>query len=145
MKQRRTLIIVASCVLALLLLLGAAFAYSQANALTYTTLLERLRAEGAAVSAAGEVQQPFFSAGGRVLTVDGEDVQTFEYATVFAMELDARQVAPDGDAVGKAVHIGWVAPPHFYKQGRLIVLYVGGDAGVQSLLAKALGPQFAGT
>jgi len=142
--KRRPLII-AACALALLLLLGSWAVYGQVTALSYPALVTRLRDAGATVSAAGAVRQPFFSVGGRMLEVNGEDVQTFEYPTTLAMELDARQVAPDGDAVGTAVHIGWVASPHFFKQGRLIVLYVGGDAGVQSLLAKALGPQFAGT
>jgi len=38
----------------------------------------------------------------------------------------------------------WVAPPHFYKAGRIIVLYVGENAAVTEALDTVLGPQFAG-
>jgi hypothetical protein len=40
--------------------------------------------------------------------------------------------------------ITWVAPPHFFQQGCVIVLYVGSDEEMISLLASVLGPQFAG-
>jgi len=53
------------------------------------------------------------------------------------------QVAPDGRSMGTAM-VTWVASPHFYMSGTLIVLYVGDDAALQTLLEEALGPQFAG-
>lgn len=34
--------------------------------------------------------------------------------------------------------------PHFYKAGRIIVLYVGSDETVLGLLEEILGSQFAG-
>jgi hypothetical protein len=37
-----------------------------------------------------------------------------------------------------------VATPHFYKAGRLIVLYVGDSTGVTNVLEAELGQQFAG-
>ena len=36
-------------------------------------------------------------------------------------------------------------PPHFYRQSRLIVLYVGSDRAIMTLLEGLLGPQFAGS
>ncbi|HEV2107022.1 MAG TPA: hypothetical protein VGR16_02025 [Thermomicrobiales bacterium] len=38
----------------------------------------------------------------------------------------------------------WVAPPHFFRQGAVIVLYVGEDPAVLDLLEELLGAQFAG-
>jgi hypothetical protein len=140
--KRRTLVL-ASIIVALVLG-GGLLVYSQLSALSYTALIERLRGAGAAVTPAGEVQQPFFSVTGKMLEVNGEDVQTFEYTTTIMADLDARQVAPDGTAVGKAIHIGWVAPPHFYMSGRLIVLYVGSTNETLTLLRNVLGSQFAG-
>jgi hypothetical protein len=35
-------------------------------------------------------------------------------------------------------------PPHFFKSGRLIVLYVGEESSVLKALEAMLGPQFAG-
>ena len=56
---------------------------------------------------------------------------------------DADQVASDGSSIGGQVMM-WMATPHFYKSGKLIVLYVGDEAAITTLLAGALGPQFAG-
>jgi hypothetical protein len=59
------------------------------------------------------------------------------------MEADAAQVAPDGGSIGTSM-VTWVATPHFYKTGRILVLYVGDDQAILDLLEGALGPQFAG-
>ena len=40
--------------------------------------------------------------------------------------------------------ISWIAPPHFYQVGRLIVFYIGSDQPTLDLLTAVLGPQFAG-
>ncbi len=48
-----------------------------------------------------------------------------------------------GSSIGTTM-VTWVAAPHFYKSGRLIVLCVGDDAGVIAALEAALGAQFAG-
>ena len=37
-----------------------------------------------------------------------------------------------------------VAPPHFFLKERVLVIYVGKDPSVISLLGGVLGPQFAG-
>lgn len=106
-------------------------------------LIRRLRAGGARVRRAGGVSQPFFSARGRALDVGVGQIQVFEYASARAAEREAALVDPTGSPVGTSM-VSWVAPPHFYRSGRLIVLYVGGDAGVIKALEDALGPQFAG-
>jgi hypothetical protein len=40
--------------------------------------------------------------------------------------------------------VSWMDTPHFYKTGKIIVLYVGSDTTVLELLEGVLGPQFAG-
>ena len=40
--------------------------------------------------------------------------------------------------------VSWVAAPHFYQTGKLIVLYVGDDTAVHNVLENVLGSQFAG-
>jgi hypothetical protein len=49
----------------------------------------------------------------------------------------------DGGGTATTI-VDWVAPPHFFLKGRVLVLYVGSDPAVQKLLAGVLGPQFAG-
>ena len=106
-------------------------------------LIKRLRAGGRKAVRGGKVSQPFFSVGGQIIIVDGEQVQVFQYASAKAAEREAKVVDQQGSAVGTSVPM-WVAPPHFYKSGRLIVLYVGQSSPVIIALERALGPQFAG-
>ena len=108
-----------------------------------TSLVDALRAAGATVEASEPVEQPFFSVGGEILKVNGVDVQIFEYETPEAMEADAAKVAPDGGSIGTSM-VSWIEPPHFYKAGRILVLYVGQDQAMLDLLESVLGHQFAG-
>lgn len=109
----------------------------------YASLTDNLRKAGATVEPAGEVTQPFFSVQGKVITVRGSDVQVFEYENATAADNEAALVSPDGSSVGTSM-IGWVAPPHFYKAGKLIVLYVGESESVIGALESVLGSQIAG-
>jgi len=108
-----------------------------------TSLVDALRAAGATVEASEPVEQPFFSVGGDILKVNGVDVQIFEYETAETMEADAAKVAPDGGSIGTSM-VSWMEPPHFYKAGRILVLYVGQDQAMLDLLESVLGYQFAG-
>jgi hypothetical protein len=134
------------CMLALLaaVLLGAcAGDPTRSDEFGYDELLANLRARCLRVEEAGSVSQPFFSRPGRVLRVEGEDIQVFEYDTPSAASADAARVSADGGTVG-TTHIDWIAPPHFFRRDRVIVLYVGQGAAVRAALESALGPQFAG-
>jgi hypothetical protein len=42
------------------------------------------------------------------------------------------------------VIVDWVAPPHFFLKGRVLVLYVGSDPAVLAALRAVLGAQVAG-
>ncbi len=109
----------------------------------YASLVDALRASGAEVNPAGVVSQPFFTVQGQVLSVDGEDVQVFEFASAEEADTVTQRISADGSSIGTSM-VGWVAPPHFYKAGQLIVIYVGSDDGVISALQKGMGAQFAG-
>ena len=109
----------------------------------HVSLVDRLRAAGATVDPAGTISQPFFLLEGQLLSVNGEDVQSFEFASEAETTTIADTVSRDGGSVGTSM-ISWIAPPHFYKAGQLIVLYVGSDSGVINTLEKAMGSQFAG-
>ncbi|HEY3305775.1 MAG TPA: hypothetical protein VGL70_19790 [Candidatus Binatia bacterium] len=111
--------------------------------MTYPLLVERLRAAGAAVEPAGGVDQPFFSGAGKAIRIGGEDVQVFQYPTAAAAEAEARRVSRDGSAIGTAKP-HWIGTPHFYRQGRLLVLYLGEEKKVLQVLEAVLGRQFAG-
>ena len=75
--------------------------------------------------------------------MDGEDVQVFEFASAEEADTVSQSISADGSSIGTSM-VAWVAPPHFYKAGKLIVIYVGSDSGVISALQAAMGSQFAG-
>lgn len=65
------------------------------------------------------------------------------HSSADAANAEAARISPDGGTIGNTI-VDWVAPPHFYKAGKIIVLYVGSaDMVIQPLIA-VLGSQFAG-
>lgn len=106
-------------------------------------LISALQVSGAKVEVTDTVYQDFFSPEGSLMQVDGMDIQVFEYETAEAMESEALQVASDGSSVGTSMMM-WMDAPHFFKSGRIIVLYVGSDENTLTLLKKTIGSQFAG-
>ena len=108
------------------------------------TLMDSLR-PGATVELVGEVSQPFFSAPGLLINVDGESVQVFEYGDAASAGAEAGLISPDGYEISNPpTLIGWISTPHFYNRAMLIVLYVGDSPVVLKALEAVLGPQFAG-
>jgi len=107
------------------------------------SFLAALQAANATAEIGDFVIQDFFSPEGTIITINGQDVQVFEYENKEAMESEASQVVPDGGSVGTSMMM-WMDAPHFYKTGRMIVLYVGSDESTVNLLQQVIGSQFAG-
>jgi hypothetical protein len=107
------------------------------------SLLAALQAAGASADVGDSVIQDFFTPEGQIITVNGSDIQVFEYESAEAMEAEASLVASDGGSVGTSIMM-WMDAPHFYKAGRILVLYIGSDAAILGFLENAMGPQFAG-
>jgi len=117
----------------------------------YTALVTYLRDSGASVAEEGAIQEPFFDTEGRRVTVNESTIEVYEYANVEAMETEASCVSPEGGSFRKGkgnmaevCFVDWMATPHFYKAGRIIVFYCGDNDSVIGLLENALGKQFAG-
>jgi hypothetical protein len=113
------------------------------------SLEDALAAAGLTVEPVDAVEQPFLQPeSGIVLGLSGGDlrqpaqIQVFEYEDTESAADDAAQVGPDGNP--STMMISWMATPHFYQAGQLIVLYVGDDQVVVDLLTDLLGPPFAG-
>lgn len=112
------------------------------------TLVDNLRQRTVPVEIAGTAEQPFLSVEGTQLRLSGGGlaspvtIESYEYDTAAAATQDAERIDADGDP--KTSKIAWIAPPHFYRAQRLIVLYVGADGATMQLLAGLLGPPFAG-
>lgn len=89
----------------------------------YVSLIDNLRKLGATVNPVGDVTQPFFTAKGQVIKVNGEEVQIFEYSGADAAKAEASKISPDGSAIGTSM-ASWMSNPHFFQKERLIGLYV---------------------
>jgi hypothetical protein len=105
--------------------------------------IEALQAKGVDAERGDSVEQAFFSVVGDYVNFNDESVQVFEYETSATMESDAQLVDASGSPIGNSM-VSWIATPHFYKKGRILVLYIGDNAQALDTLESVLGPQFAG-
>lgn len=119
-------------------------------ATNYQSLVEHLRSSGFTVEPTGEIEQPFFTPQARVIRIGttsnaqprGGEAQVYEYATEEQAAADAAKVSSDGSIGGSMPH--WIAPPHFFRRGNLLVLYLGSDENTLLNLRGFLGNEFAG-
>ena len=119
------------------------------KAMGLNELLAQLKAAGATVIAGTGINQPFMTVGGRTITVNDEQIQVYEYASVSDANVQASHISPDGTSFttvssSSTTQVDWVKPPHLYKARRIIVIYIGTNSAVLHLLGEVLGKQFAG-
>jgi hypothetical protein len=135
------------------ILVGAGVgAYAQATAFSYADLLAALRARGATVQETGAASSLLLRGVGHGLTVNGTAIAAYEYSTPLSAQIDVTSLSPDGTTYrsyfgpfgGRAISVDWIAPPHHYRRGRVIVSYIGSDVATIRLLTSVLGSQFAG-
>ena len=86
---------------------------------------------------------PGFSVAGKVMNRNGELIVVYEYNSETASAADAAKVSTDGRSVdGNA--LAWNGPVHFFRHGRVTVVYVGTNADLLATLRADAGDQFAG-
>lgn len=107
------------------------------------SLADEFLAAGANVAFSIRLTQPFFSVGGIVLTVNGEDLQVFEYPDEATVQADVDAISPDANIINDE-DMAWIAPPHFYRRGILMILYMGDNTDTLLLIEQVIGEQFAG-
>lgn len=116
-------------------------------------LQQAFESGGLKVTASAPTTTSAFVSPAQVLTlrVGGSTVQIFRYPTVAEASAAASQVGADGSSLGKT-QIDWRSPPHFFKHGRLIAVFLTAhlstettfEAQVLGVLRQQMGPQFAG-
>lgn len=106
-------------------------------------VVSALEAEGVSAEVAGGIEQVFFPVSGQIVTVNGQDVQLFQFQDEAAAESAAGTVDASGSAIGTTM-VTWVGPPHFFRAGPVIALYVGSNEEVLAALNGVFGAQFAG-
>ncbi|MBW3533927.1 MAG: hypothetical protein KY453_01710 [Gemmatimonadetes bacterium] len=98
-------------------------------------LADALRAEGATVEVSVETAPSLFSVPGRLLLVDGVQVEVFVFP-------DAATAAGEAPLLTRSL-ILWVAPARLFGMGPLLALHVGNEGRGTELLRRVLGPPLA--
>ncbi len=88
----------------------------------------------------GAIQQPYFDVQAQLLSINGQQVQVFEFNSVSARQEAQNTISNTGSTIGNYVP-SFVSTPHFWSSGRMLVLYVGQDQQVISSLDSVLGTQ----
>jgi hypothetical protein len=126
----------------------------------HVSFVDNLRARGLRAEPRDNMRFALLSIPGVVLAVSGSelreptDVISFAYddtdlgrdASRVALE-DAGRIAQDGLSArlpSGTVTTSYPGTPHLFRKERVIVLYVGDDPAMLSILRDLLGPQFAG-
>lgn len=104
---------------------------------------EELNAAGGKATTGIGLTQPFFSVPGIVISVSGEDLQVFEYTDAASAAKDMQGISADASTIN-GEDMAWIAPPHFYQHGSLLILYIGSDGATLNLLRTVVGDQVAG-
>ncbi len=110
----------------------------------YESFKSALEARTLEVEFEDEIVQDFFDPAGKLISVDGEEIQVFEFPSQADAVRAAGSISPEGSSIGTTM-VTWIAPPHFYQSGNLIVIYVGTDADTILMLEELLGEQLAGS
>jgi hypothetical protein len=105
-------------------------------------LIAALRQDGATVEeSTTAVENPFFEVDAQLITVNGAEVQVYQFADEAARQTAQDTVNATGNIIG-SISVDWMEEPHFFGAGRLIALYVGDDQAILDLLSGRLGQPF---
>lgn len=110
-------------------------------------LRDRLAEEGHAVVADGTASGAPLASNADLLCVDGTQVRVYQYHDLAARVVVSDGISPDGSKItlplkgssNKVMLVGWIASPHFFAKGRVIVLVLGDDTRVREALTRILG------
>jgi hypothetical protein len=112
---------------------------------TLEGFVQALRDQGLNVSVGGQISPEvnrFFSVPAQQIRVNDGQVNAFVYATVQDAVAEAASVSADGQPSPTA-RVTWVSTPRFYRQGALIVLYVGCSTQIVRALQASVGAPLA--
>jgi hypothetical protein len=115
----------------------------------YATFISALKEKGYSIEEPQELQpspndHQFLSVQPKVIRVDGENVLIYEFTDSSTAKSQSQTISSDGSKIGGGI-IDWIAPPHFYLQGRIIVGYIGRNQGLLGNLVKIMGAPITST
>jgi hypothetical protein len=122
------------------ILVSACLPQAQASppeSLDYERFIEKLREAGHEVEEVGELDEPIFGERVRVIRLNGEDLQVYEFGSAAEQEAASATISGNGYIIGTN-SIFWISKPYFYAKDTLIVLYLGVEEETIELLAEVL-------
>lgn len=95
------------------------------------------------------VQKDFLNVPRKRMKIGKDAIDIYVYTTCAGAKIDSMKIDRHGDSYrglfrGVQVEVDWVAPPHFYRKGRIIVNYVGENQKIIYDLRSIFGKEFAG-
>ena len=152
MGKKKLAGIIAGCIIVIISIVVPAIGEP---VIDYSRLLSSLHYYGASIRECERIgSRNFRDTRGRRVEVNGNSMEVYAFNSATAMEAEASAVSADGSlltrcnchwtCICRSEGFNWIGTPHFYKGGRIIVIYIGDDWWTISLLVKALGEQFAG-
>jgi len=97
-----------------------------------------------------DVENDFLPTKRKRMVIGEETIDIYLYSDNKKMEKDAKNIDSKGcqytstGVFSRSVNVSWVSYPHFYKKGKIIVLYVGTNEKIISDLKDIFGEEFAG-
>lgn len=113
----------------------------------YSSFIDGLEAAGFDVRQGEPILDGTLFGPGQSVFIDGVRVSTYEYPTEEALDEFRGSVRDHGYAVpvkGGVAHVDWIAPPHFFAEGKLLVLYLRQEQRTLDALDLLFGRPFAG-
>jgi hypothetical protein len=114
----------------------------------YASFTEALAEAGFTVEHGDRTGTDLFAVPGQAVLIDRVQVYAYEYPNQKALDEVRSSISPDGYSLGTpsggSAIVEWVATPHFFAAGKLLVVYVGDTRRTLKALRLLLGAQFAG-
>lgn len=116
--------------------------YRSGESETLNKVITDLTHQGGSVQIGGIIQQPFFSPQGKLIRIDGEEIQVYIYSDSDERLIDSGSISSDGTIIGQ-INITWIEQPYFWAYEDLIVLYMGSNSVLITQISKSLGEPIA--
>jgi hypothetical protein len=143
--MRRILVAASPALACLMLATSCSNPVGPTSSATLDRFVQALRQQGLTVTLAGEISPEvnrFFSVPAHQVRVNNGQVNAFVYENAQTAAAEAALISEDGQPSPSA-RITWVSTPRFYRQGALIVLYVGCAAEIVQALQVTVGTPIA--
>jgi hypothetical protein len=143
--MRRILVAASPALACLMLAASCSNPVGPTSSATLDRFVQALRQQGLTVTLAGEISPEvnrFFSVPAHQVRVNNGQVSAFVYENAQTAAAEAALISEDGQPSPSA-RITWVSTPRFYRQGALIVLYVGCVAEIVQALQVTVGTPIA--